>query len=607
MGRVQTLPDRMTSGVLMSAGPGVETPEEQKVDGIRDTIESIIVALILAFVFRAFVVEAFVIPTGSMAPGLYGKHAQYRCSSCQYSFAYGISDPAMDSFGRLVAQGTLERASFSGLSLICPNCGWIDFANRQNPAKIESNSGDRILVLKWPYDIGGSVLGPQRWDVVVFKNPEDGDTNFIKRLLGLPGEVLEIVDGEVYTAPLASVDPDIQEALSKPPPSLAEGGSSRKRRLTADQAARLAKVLRIQRKTPIAQKSLWMVHYNHDYMPNPKLQSASPYYNPPRWEPNGEADAKAWDSSSPCVKFNPTDNQEYRLKLAGKPIQDGYGYNNVYYPTVWPSEMSGHPVPDAQVRFVLFPEENTEGKISLLYRKGQQEFVATLTSSGTAQLERGRIPTGGKDAQGLRIMLQKAENAVPAWRIDRPMEIEFEHLDYRVTLRVDGQEVVSTTDTQYSPDVWSLLRNSEEAEHTPANLELAAVGTRFNLRHLMVSRDVYYRSDLTLAPRNLQGDRNPYDGYPGWGTESNPILLRRDPSDYFCCGDNSPQSHDGRAWWQVATSLEERKQQIQYMPGTVPGDQMIGKAFYVYWPSGIRLTKETPGVIPNVGRMRIIR
>ena len=37
-------------------------------EGMKDTIESIVIALVLAFVFRAFVVEAFVIPTGSMAP-----------------------------------------------------------------------------------------------------------------------------------------------------------------------------------------------------------------------------------------------------------------------------------------------------------------------------------------------------------------------------------------------------------------------------------------------------------------------------------------------------------------------------------------------------------
>ena len=41
---------------------------------IRETIESVWVAIILAFVLRAFMIEAFVIPTGSMAPRLMGEH-----------------------------------------------------------------------------------------------------------------------------------------------------------------------------------------------------------------------------------------------------------------------------------------------------------------------------------------------------------------------------------------------------------------------------------------------------------------------------------------------------------------------------------------------------
>ena len=39
---------------------------------VRETIESIVVALVLAFLFRTFEAEAFVIPTGSMAPTLMG-------------------------------------------------------------------------------------------------------------------------------------------------------------------------------------------------------------------------------------------------------------------------------------------------------------------------------------------------------------------------------------------------------------------------------------------------------------------------------------------------------------------------------------------------------
>ena len=42
--------------------------------GVRETIESVIVAIILAMLFRGFEAEAFIIPTGSMAPSLQGQH-----------------------------------------------------------------------------------------------------------------------------------------------------------------------------------------------------------------------------------------------------------------------------------------------------------------------------------------------------------------------------------------------------------------------------------------------------------------------------------------------------------------------------------------------------
>src|SRR6476660_8563493 len=58
---------------------------------IKETIESIIVAFILAFIFRAFVVEAFVIPTGSMAPTLLGAHMRFRCPDCGYQFDVNYS------------------------------------------------------------------------------------------------------------------------------------------------------------------------------------------------------------------------------------------------------------------------------------------------------------------------------------------------------------------------------------------------------------------------------------------------------------------------------------------------------------------------------------
>ena len=56
----------------------------------RETIESIVIAFILAFVFRAFIVEAYRIPTGSMAPTLYGAHRTTICPDCGYEYAYEV-------------------------------------------------------------------------------------------------------------------------------------------------------------------------------------------------------------------------------------------------------------------------------------------------------------------------------------------------------------------------------------------------------------------------------------------------------------------------------------------------------------------------------------
>jgi signal peptidase I len=54
--------------------------------------------------------------------------------------------------------------------------------------------GDRIFVLKCLYQF----MEPKRWDVVVFKNPLDPHENYIKRLIALPGEKVEIIDGDIY-------------------------------------------------------------------------------------------------------------------------------------------------------------------------------------------------------------------------------------------------------------------------------------------------------------------------------------------------------------------------------------------------------------------------
>ena len=57
-----------------------------------------------------------------------------------------------------------------------------------------SYNGDRILVSKFCYQFSE----PKRWDVIVFHYPEKATLNFIKRLVGLPGETVRISHGALW-------------------------------------------------------------------------------------------------------------------------------------------------------------------------------------------------------------------------------------------------------------------------------------------------------------------------------------------------------------------------------------------------------------------------
>ena len=69
-------------------------PSEMQV--VRETIESLAVAFILALLFKAFIAEAFVIPTGSMAPTLMGAHKDIQCEECGYQYQCGASSEFND-------------------------------------------------------------------------------------------------------------------------------------------------------------------------------------------------------------------------------------------------------------------------------------------------------------------------------------------------------------------------------------------------------------------------------------------------------------------------------------------------------------------------------
>ena len=163
---------------------------------VRETVESIVIAFVLAFLFRTFEAEAFVIPTGSMAPTLQGRHKDIVCPQCGYSYRVSASAEVDNHTGARIAGCYVDETT-------CPMCNYKLHINPEDPklrAEYPSYNGDRIIVNKFAYDLSD----PKRWDVVVFKYPEDAQVNYIKRLVGLPNEQFRVVHGDIYTAPLDS-------------------------------------------------------------------------------------------------------------------------------------------------------------------------------------------------------------------------------------------------------------------------------------------------------------------------------------------------------------------------------------------------------------------
>lgn len=105
---------------------------------LRENVEAIVIAIILALFIRTFVVQAFKIPSGSMKPTLQiGDHILVN------KFIYGVKIPYI---------------------------------------------GKNIISYK----------NPDHGDIIVFRYPEDPDKDFIKRVIGIPGDTIEIKNKKVF-------------------------------------------------------------------------------------------------------------------------------------------------------------------------------------------------------------------------------------------------------------------------------------------------------------------------------------------------------------------------------------------------------------------------
>jgi len=175
----------------------------------RETIESLAVAFILALIFKAFIAEAFVIPTGSMAPTLMGAHKDTVCQECGFQYQSGASS----EYNEGAKNDSLVFAT------VCPLCRKPQPLDLENNANHRTFTGDRILVSKLAYVFSK----PERWHVFVFKHIEEARLNFIKRCVGLSGEKIRIEHGDVYigdknssSLQIARKPPHVIQAMLQP-------------------------------------------------------------------------------------------------------------------------------------------------------------------------------------------------------------------------------------------------------------------------------------------------------------------------------------------------------------------------------------------------------
>src|SRR3954471_18548356 len=213
MPKPKTPPNVSTRASAKSA----PAPAPVQSHAIRETVESIVIAFVLAFLFRTFEAEAFVIPTGSMAPTLMGRHKDVVCPKCNYRYQVSASEEESED---------PRRQTSNCIAGKCPMCQYVLPMRpgpelprgapeaRQTDIPLQSSyNGDRILVNKYLY----SFSDPKRWDVVVFKFPGDAKVNYIKRLVGLPGESLQIYGGNIFLAKDPSAKEKTYDMVRKPP------------------------------------------------------------------------------------------------------------------------------------------------------------------------------------------------------------------------------------------------------------------------------------------------------------------------------------------------------------------------------------------------------
>jgi signal peptidase I len=626
----------------MPAVAPVATPTQRK-ETNRDIIDQIVFALVLALLFRGFEAEAFVIPTGSMAPTLLGRHKDVTCPTCGVSYRVNASH---ETEGRTAGKPVILST--------CPNC-----VSPVDTRDAKSFKGDRILVMKSLYELpflsGGGE--PSRWDVVVFRFPEIPETNYIKRLVGLPGDELRIRQGNIYTRKAGTSDP-------------------------------FRPARRPLRHQDAMQQAVW------DDSHLPAVLADKPDWH--RWRESGPTHWSITPSSSPGYARSyaspggpdwselryehrvPSPRQWVALlrgdAVPGHPrsslVTDFYAYNSAEQPVDWPGPYDWY-VPN------WTPDLTLAASVKVAPTDGASAPPAQLR----LELIKGGVPG--------RALINLATGQATLYHGDQPLgspaatvahdgrehDYEFANVDDRLTLRIDGSPIFGDGLPYADVESPSIAPTAEDLQ--PARI--AVQGAAATVSGLVLKRDLYYTQDpgstdvtfpldgpTATAARSgearmdaileLYSDPQYFPQLIPTGTKD--FVIR--PAHYMMLGDNSPSSSDSRKWssddqlrirrvygsdalsddgtLQPATLPEPTIEQLRALPRSrwsellgndwavdgwdpelrqtweVPRGLLVGKAFFIYWPHAvpfwpsIQLLNEFWFPFrPQVERMQLIR
>jgi signal peptidase I len=526
-------------------------PQPAPTDSVREVIETVVFVVVLVLLLKSFVAEAFVIPTGSMAETLFGYQKIVTCPKCHYVFPVNVSQEVDPSDG----------PSMPIVGCSCPNCRYLIDLDNTNTTW---SSGDRVLVGKYFYEL---VDQPERLEVVVFKYPGDDywpssgpfknhiPLNYIKRLIGKPGETIAIFQGKLYVlSPELSPHYDDWKNAQSDPELMARlwqrtfqhVNDARELLFTDGKFSMI-------RKPPDTMLAMARIVYDNDHPASDRLST-------PRWQGDGwTSDGANGFTSNDIGGMNWL---RYHHLLRGQDrktlITDFTGYNTFV-------------TKDRDGRFVHGPPaENWVGDLlletELTIDKADGEFVMELSKSHSRYQARWNLATGDcnlfvlRDGKEERIGTAKTPVSVKG----HTYRLRFADVDGKLTVWVDGLLPFGEDGVLYPQDF-------ENIGPTAANdLEPASIGVQggtAHVRKIRLLRDTYYTNDPSRADYSNVDFGDP----TSWSAMSRKDVdkvktIYVQPGHYLCLGDNSPESSDGRSW------------------GCVPERLLLGRAMMVYYP-----------------------